>query len=244
MKKVLSLALIVLAANTANAQVSVGDSLKKHYLNTYEQALKLSDLELAINSINNVVVELKGTQNLLYKDTLSMLYFSNKGYLQSFVLAQEVYKADPTNIHALARVGDCYQAEADFKNAAAAFETVAPALKSSYYYYQLAVCQYSLKKTDDCKANADKALADTNSNHIPVIFTLPNGSEQQVPVSAAALNLKGVVMMDAKNYDKAKEYMQAALKLYPEFQGAQQNLLACDKNLKGPKPTTKTKPKG
>ena len=244
MKKVLSLALIIVIANAAYSQVSVGDSLKKHYMNTYEQALKYNDLPLAINSLNNAIVEMPATQSLVYKDTLSMLYFSNKAYLQSFVLAQEVYKADPNNINALARMGDCYQAGADYKNAAAAFEKVAPALKSPFYYYQLAVCQYSLKNVTESQANADKALADTNSNKIPVIFTLPNGNEQQVPLSSAALNLKGVIMMEAKNYEKAKEYFQSALKIYPNFLGAQQNLIASDKNAKGIKPTVKTKAKG
>ena len=87
-------------------------------------------------------------------------------------------------------------------------------------------------------------MADSNSNHIPVIFTMPNGNEQQVPVSSAALNLKAVVMMDEKNYGKAKDYLQAALKIYPSFQGAQQNVLTCDNKTKGTKPVVKTKPKG
>ena len=63
-------------------------------------------------------------------------------------------------------------------------------------------------------------------------------------MSAAAFNLKGVIMMDAKNYTKAREYLQTALKIYPNFQGAKQNVLNCDKNEKGTKPTVKAKPKG
>ena len=244
MKKLLYVTFILAVVNISTANGQVGDSLKKHYLNTYEQALKLDDLGLAINSLNNALVEMTGAQSMLFKDTLSMLYFSNKAYLQAFLLAQEVYTADPNNIKALARMGDCYQSGADYKNAAAAFEKVAPALKSSFYYYQLGVCQYSLKKPDDAQANADKAIADTNSNHIPAVFTLPTGQEQQVPVSAAAFNLKGVIMMDAKNYSKAREYLQTALKIYPNFQGAKQNVLNCDKNEKGAKPTVKAKPKG
>ena len=244
MKKIVSVALFGVIAITANSQVSVKESLKQHYMNTYEQALKLNDLELAINSLNNALVEMPAEQSMLYKDTLSMLYFSNKAYLPSFILAQEVYKADPKNISALARTGDCYQAGADYKNAVAAFEIVAPALKSPYYYYQLAVCQYSLKSSLESQVNADKAMADTNSNKIPVIFTLPNGQEQQVPLSAAAYNLKGVIMMDDKNFVKAKEYFQSALKIYPNFQGVQQNMITCEKNSKGIKPAVKPKTKG
>ena len=244
MKKSLSVAFILTFSTAAFSQVSVKDSLIKHYLATYEQAIKYRDLGLGINSLNNVIAETPGNLKMAYKDTLSMLYFSSKAYLSSLLLAQEVYKADPSNINALARTGDCYQASADYKNAADAFETVAPALKSPFYYYQLAVCQYSLKKLTESQLNADKALADTNSNHIPVIFTMPNGSEQQVPVSAAALNLKAVILMDDKKYEQAKQVLQNVLKIYPGFEGAQQNVLTCNKNSKGTKPTVKTKPKG
>lgn len=244
MKKVLVFAVTFMVAHATFSQVSVGDSLKKHYLSSYEQALRFNDIEMVISSLNNALVEMKSPQNLLYKDTLSMFYFSNKAYFPSFFLAQEVYNADSTNFKALARIGECYQAGAEYKKAAFAFENAAPALKNPYYYYQLAVCQYSLKNASAAQASADKALADSNSNHIPVIFTMPNGNEQQVPVSSAALNLKAVVMMDAKNYDKAREYLQAALKIYPTFQGAQQNVLTCDTKSKGTKPVVKTKPKG
>ncbi len=241
MKKVFYLAFIVVAAHTAEAQVSIGDSLKKHYLSTYEQALKLSDVQLGINSLNNALVEMTGTQSLLYKDTLSILYFSNKAYYSAFLLAEEVSKADPSNTKALARTGECYQAGSDYKNAAEVYEKVAPILKNPYFYYQLAICQYSLKKPDESLVNADKALADTNSNHIGVVFILPDGQEQQVPVSAAAINLKGVVMMDKKDFAKALEYYRAALKIYPNFEGARRNADTCEKKVKGTKPTAKTK---
>lgn len=248
MKKALSIIIILAVSTSSLAQVSVSDSLKKHYLNTYEQSIKYADLDLAINSLNNVIVESNGNQGLVYKDTLSMLYFNKKDYYSSLLLSQEVYKADPANIKALARTGECFQAGKDFKNAEAAFETVAKSLKSPYYIYQLAVCQYSLKKFTECLANADKALADTLSNNIPVIFVLANGNEQKVRLSAAALNLKAVMLMDSKNFEQAKQILQNALKINPGFQGAQQNLEVCEKNAKGIKPTGKTnagnKPKG
>lgn len=223
----------------------MSDSLKKHYFNTYEQALKYKDIGLAINSLNNVIAEMPANNMALaYKDSLSMLYFNKKEYLSSLLVAQEVYKANPSNTNALARMGDCYQVGGDYKNAAEVFEIVAPALNSPFYYYQLGVCQYSLKKTTECLASADKALSDTNSNHIPVIFVLSNGSEQQVPLSAAALNMKAVVMMGNKNFIQAKQLLGNALKIFPDFQGAKQNVITCDTNIKGTKPTSTPKPKG
>ena len=244
MKKIFIFAALFLAFQTSFSQVSVSDSLKKHYLSCYEQALRLNDIQMVINSLNNALVEIKGPQSISYKDTLSMFYFSNKAYFPSYYLAQEVYNADSGNYRTLARIGECFQAGSDYKKAAAVFEKAAPILNSPYFYYQLAVCYYSLKNASGALSNADKVLADTSSNHIPVIFTMPNGNEQQVPVSSAAYNLKAVMMMDSKNYGKAKEYLQSSLKVYPNFLGAQQNVLTCENKTKGTKPSVKNKPGG
>ena len=245
MKKTIILALVVLITYTAYPQASVSESLKKHYFVLYEQALKYNDLPLAIISLNSVLIEMpEGPESLKYKDTLSILYFNNRMYLASFLLAEEVYKTDPKNYAALGRMGECYQADNDFKSAADAFEKAAPALKSPFYYYQLAICQYNLKKPEDCLTNTDKVVADTNSRNYSVVFNMPNGYNQQVPLKAAALNLKAVLMMDATKYVKAKEYLAEALKIYPDFQGAQQNVVNCDNSLKELKTKGKTKPKG
>ena len=245
MKKTMISALILLFAHTAYPQGSVNESLKKHYFNLYEQSLKYDDLPLAIISLNNVLVEMPaGPETMKYKDTLSILYFNNKMYLPSFLLANEVYKADTMNYAALGRMGECYQINNDFKSAADAFEKAAPALKNPFYYYQLAICQYNLKKPDDCLANADKVAADTNSKNYSVVFNMPNNYSQQVPLKAAALNLKAVLFMDVAKYVKAKEYLQQALAMFPNFEGAKQNVVNCDNSLKELKTKGKTKPKG
>jgi tetratricopeptide (TPR) repeat protein len=127
------------------------------------------------------------------------------------------------------------------------YEQVVPKTKNPYHIYKLAVGQYQLKRTLECEASARAALADTNSKKIGVSFTSIDGNQQAVPVNAAAANLLGVLKMDAKNYAGAKTNFQEALKMFPDFAGAKQNLEACEKNLKGAaKPPAKTtaKPKG
>ena len=73
-------------------------------------------------------------------------------------------------------------------------------------------------------------------------FASTNGATQAVPVNAAAANLIGVLQMDVKNYAAAKASFEGAIKLFPEFAGAKQNLEACEKSLKGDaKPPAKPK---
>ena len=73
---------------------------------------------------------------------------------------------------------------------------------------------------------------------------MPNNYTQEVPLKAAALNLKAVLYMDVAKYVKAKEYLQQALAIFPNFEGAKQNVVNCDNRLKELKTKDKTKPKG
>lgn len=241
MKKIFIPALLLFSALAVNAQESVNESLKKHYFALYEQALKYDDLQLAINSLNNVLVVMPdGPERMKYKDTLSSLYFNNGSYRASFKLAQEVYEANPTNYAALGRMGECLQVDLDFNGAIAAYEKAAPGLKNPFYYYQIAICQYSLKNPVASMNNVEKVLADTTSYKYGAVFNMPNGYTQRVQIDAAANNLKAVLLMDENKYAQAKQYLQTALKIFPDFNGAQQNMINCDEKLKA----AKAKPKG
>jgi tetratricopeptide (TPR) repeat protein len=247
MRKLLLLLTAVFVINFSQAQVSVSDSLKNHYQKTYQQALQYNDVNVAINALQNILAETHDNNTVLLKDTLAMLYFASKSYYSALVLSKEVYKINSSNIIALARAAECYQNLGEIKNAITDYEIVTPVLKSPYYYYQLAACQYGLKRYIECEASINKVLADSNSNKIAVSFILPNGNEQQVPASAGALNMAAIMKMDAKNYALAKTYLERALKLYPDFEGAQQNLNYCNDNLNPSKPGKSapvTKPKG
>ena len=205
----------------------------------YNQALAYNDIGAAINSLHGY---LACENSLIYKDTLSMLYFSAKSYISSLILAEEVYKAVPANVDAMARAAECYDELGDPKTAVSLYEQVVPKTKNPYHIYKLAVGQYQLKRTLECEASARAVLADTNSKKMGVNFTSIDGNVQAVPVNAAAANLLGVMKMDAKNFAAAKIAFQQALALYPQFEGAKQNLATCEKNLKGTaKPAVKPK---
>ncbi len=236
MKKLLPALLCLMITTSVFSQDTIG--LRKHYLKVYNQAINYNDLNAAINALHGY---LAADDNLNYKDTLSMLYFSAKSYISSLILSEEVYKANPSNVTAMARAAECYDELGDPKTAVGLWEQVVPKTKSPYHIYKLAVGQYQLKRTLECEASANAVLADTSSKRIGVNFASLDGSQQAVPVNAAAANLLGVMKMDAKNFAGAKLDFQKALALYPKFEGAKQNLDVCEKNLKAPKTTVKPK---
>lgn len=242
MKKLIPLLFGVMIVSGSAAQDSA--ALRKHYLKVYNQALTYNDANAAINALHNYIA---ASNSIAYKDTLSILYFNVKSYYSSLLLSEEVYKAVPENVDAMARAAECYDELGDPKTATGLYEQVVPKTKNPYHIYKLGVCQYQLKRTAECEASARAALADTTSKRIGVIFTMADGSQQTVSVDAAAANLLGVLKMDAKNFTGAKADFQQALKLFPDFAGAKGNLDVCEKNLKaGTKTPVKTpaKPKG
>lgn len=247
MKKFLPLLTGLLVFYGVEAQDNA--ALKKHYLKVYSQALNYNDAGSAINALQGYIAI--DTNSIEYKDTLSILYFTTKNYYSALLLSEEVSKAAPNNADAMARAAECYDELGDPKTAVGLFEQVVPKTRSPYHIYKLAVCQYQIKRTAECEASARAVLADTSSKRIGVPFTSMDGTQQAVPVNAAAANLLGVLRMDTKNYAEAKKFFQDALTMYPQFAGAKGNLDVCDKNLKGAKtpvkPGTKpatTKPNG
>jgi tetratricopeptide (TPR) repeat protein len=243
MKKTVPFLACLFVVSAGFAQSSTMDSLKKHYLKVYNQAVLYNDVNTAIGALHGFIAI---DNNVTYKDTLSMLYFSTGAYYSSLALAQDVYKSVPSNTMALARSAECYQNLGDAKSAIEAYEKVCPVLKEPYYYYQLASSQYTLKRVGECEANLQRVIADSNSKRTAVNFTLGDGRVQQVPANAAAYNFLGIIKMEVNDLANSKKNLQQALVLYPEFLGAKQNLELCESKLKPGKTPVKptgTKPK-
>jgi tetratricopeptide (TPR) repeat protein len=217
------------------------EALSKHYLKVYRQSLSYNDANAAINGLQNYIAI---NNSIAYKDTLSMIYFNVKSYYSSLLLGEEVYKAVPDNLNAMARTAECYDELGDPKTAAALYEQVISKTKNPYHQYRLAICQYQLKRTVESESSAKFAMADTASKNIGVKFTQMGGIEQTVPVNAASANLLGVLKMDAKDYTGALADFKRALSLYPDFAGAKDNLDMCEKNLKKVPAKSAAKPKG
>jgi len=242
MKKLIPLLLCFIVVAGASAQTAESVTLRKHYLKMYNQSLVYNDISTAINALHGYIAE---DNNLAYKDTLSMLYFSTKSYVSSLLLSEEVYKHSPANTEAMARAAECYDELGDPKTAVSLWEQVVPKTKNPYHYYKLAIGQYQLKRVAEAEISAKIVIADTSSKRIGVNFTGVDGSQQAVPVNAAAANLLGVLQMDAKNNEGAKTYFKQALGFYPQFTGAKLNLDAVEAKTKGGKTPVKTptKPK-
>lgn len=224
------------------ASASAQTPTKQHYLDLYKRALKYNDTRTAITALNGYLIL---GDDMAYKDTLGYIYYLAGDYYSSLLLTKEVTDAVPDNLNALERLASCYNQLGDLKQTVDNYEKLVPKTKNPYHYYQLAVAQFQLKRIAECAQNLQRAIADTASRRMPVAFTVAEGQMQNVPVMAAAYNMLGVIQMEGKNYADARKLINKAIEVYPDFVGAQQNIVALDNITKnGGKPPVKPKGKG
>src|SRR5204862_6669698 len=93
-----------------------------------------------------------------------------------------------------------------------------------YHAYQIAVHQYIMQRYGECAQMIDVIVNDTASAREQININADEGQNQQVPLRASALNLRGVMLKEINMPEKARENFEAALKLAPDFILAKNNI--------------------
>lgn len=218
MKKLLSVFAISLTLCLAvNAQNDAFDV----QMRVYKGALKNYDLQAATIALYNMVA-LKPERTDL-NDSLALLYFAGERYAQAYLIGEEIVKKDPNRKDMLELVAVSKQNLGLIKEALADYEKLYAIEKSLYYLYQQATLQYQLKRFGECVASLDRIISDPQSAQQKVNILVQGGS-QDVPMKAAALNVKGICAMEMNQEEAAKDNFTKALEVSPEFVLAKGNL--------------------
>jgi tetratricopeptide (TPR) repeat protein len=207
----------------------------------YKTALKNYDLQAATIALYNMQA-LKPERTDL-NDSLALLYFAGERYAQAYLIGEEIVKADPKRTDILEVVAVSKQNLGLVKEALADYEKLYAAEKSVYYLYQQATLQYQLKRYGECVASLDQIISNPEAEKQKVSIRLQQGS-QEVPMKAAAYNVKGICAMELNQEEAARQNFNEAIKLYPDFVLAKGNLDIINKKKAEAKPatTTTTKP--
>lgn len=207
----------------------------------YKTALKNYDLQAATIALYNMQA-LKPERTDL-NDSLALLYFAGERYAQAYLIGEEIVKADPKRTDILEVVAVSKQNLGLVKEALADYEKLYAAEKSVYYLYQQATLQYQLKRYGECVASLDQIISNPEAEKQKVNIRLQQGS-QEVPMKAAAYNVKGICAMELNQEEAARQNFNEAIKLYPDFVLAKGNLDIINKKKAEAKPatTTTTKP--
>ena len=231
MNKVIFSLLLTLAAGTGLfAQTGSSNDPFDVQMRFYRSALKNYDLQAATVALYNLQALKPDRADL--NDSLALLYFAGERYAQAYLVGQAIVNADPKRNDMLEMVAVSKQNLGLIKESLADFEKLYASEKSVSFLYQMATLQYQLKRFGECIASLDQILASNDADKQKVPIRVQNGS-QDVPMKAAAYNVKGICAMELNQPAAAKENFNKALQLFPDFILAKANLEAMDKKQNG-----------
>ena len=203
----------------------------------YKAALKNYDLQTATIALYNMQA-LKPERTDL-NDSLAIIYFTSEKYAQAYFVANGIVTADPKRNDMLEMVAVSQQNLGMVKESLASYEKLYAAGKSVYYLYEMAILQYQLKRFGECIASLDQILANPDAEKQKVNIR-GQQSSQDVPMKAAAYNVKGICALEVNQPEAAKENFNKAISLFPDFVAAKGNLETLSK--KSATGTTASKP--
>ncbi len=237
MKKIYLLILILLGSSIVNAQkkgdkkndettsntnsTTIQEVTKKTgndegiYRTILYNSLKYNDVSTAINACHYLLAI--NPKSTTLKDTLAMLYFESRSFLQTIMIAGEILQTDPDNTKMLEIQAIAQQNLGLVKEALDTYEKLYKKTKSLLHAYQIATLQFSLKRYGECEATLAEILKDPKSEQEKVNVIIGNQGQQEVILKAASLNMAGVIYMEQNQDDKAKKLFEEASKVDKDF---------------------------
>lgn len=224
MKKIFFLVALC-SVQTITAQKLTPEALKETTITNHKaivkQALTYNDAQTAINSMHNIIA-LEGATST-YKDSLAITYFNVSNYVSSHLLAKELLTTKPQDLQLLEINAVSLQNLNATKEAITAYETLFAKTKSMAHGYQLAMLQFSIKRLAEAQANIAQTLQCEPIEKTYLQFAVDKNQNQNVPLTAAAYNLQGLIAFELKDNAAASNAFNEALKIMPEFALATQN---------------------
>jgi tetratricopeptide (TPR) repeat protein len=205
------------SANTQSAKNNTSDDMQ-----VYKKAVSFGDYEAAKNALYRMMIDNPDSNQ--YLDSLVTLYFSIGAMPQCILAGTEYLKKDSGNMNVMEMVALANSQLKKYKETVELYEKMYLKSGNIYYAYQLAVNQYMLKRIGECNQMLDIIIKDPKAESEKVGIAGDDNRPQQVPLKAAAMNLRGVILQDLNMKDKAKENFEGALKVMPEFALAKGNL--------------------
>jgi tetratricopeptide (TPR) repeat protein len=188
----------------------------------YAKAIEFGDYEVARVALFKMIV--KNPDSLNFLDSLVTLYFSLGQMPQCILAGLQYLQRDSTNLSVMEMVALSYGQLSKNKEALEMYERLYRQTKNIYYAYQTAVQQFYMKRIGECNQMIDLILADPKSATEKIAISVDQTTQQQVPVKAAALNMRGIIYKEMNMPDKAKAAFEESLAVMPDFALAKGNL--------------------
>ena len=193
----------------------------------YSKAIAFGDYEVAKTALFNMLV--RHPDSLNYLDSLVTLYFSLGQMPQCIFAGLQYLQRDSTDLTIMEMVALSYSQLGKNKESLDMYEKMYGQTGNIYYAYQTAVQQYYLKRIGECNQMIDLIVNNPKSATEKIAISVDQASQQQVPLKAAALNMRGIILKDMNMSEKAKAAFEESLAVMPDFKLAKANLESLDK---------------
>lgn len=213
------------APTVAPVKQSNADGLRM-YDAMFHNALRFGDIAVATNAVYGIL-SLKPDSTALM-DTLAALYFQRAAWPQVVLVSTHILSMNPANEGALELRAIANQSLGRAKESLEDYEGLYRKTQNPYHLYEIATLQFAMKRFGECESSAQRLVTDQEVKEKTIGITMQTGEAQEVPLRAAALNLIGVINMEQGKKDTAKTAFEAALKVFPEFVLAKNNLDALE----------------
>lgn len=209
-------------------------------MNAYKSAIKFYDLQAAASALYSAIALKPERTDLL--DSLTYLYFAAERYGQVFLLGEDILKRDEKRNEIREMVAIAKQSLNMTKEALADYEKLYASSKELHFLYQVATLQYQLKRYGECVASLDQIIANSESANKQIVIKNQDGSGQNVPMKAAAHNVKGICAMELNQDEAAIDNFNEAIKIFPDFTLAKNNLNFLNQKKSQPKQESSAQP--
>ena len=188
----------------------------------YEKAKSYNDPNVAITALYNMVA--LQPDNLLLKDSLMREYLSLSQWAPTYMISREIMVLQPNNNFALEVSCVALQNLGLKQEALNEYESLYLRTDRVDVLYTISFLQFELKNLNESLTNLNILLENEQTEEMMVSVNKNQNERQEVSMRAQLNYLKGLVFIEQGKNDLAKESLNSAIQLSPEFNNAIEKL--------------------
>lgn len=221
------------ANNNTTPPVSWKTEMVQLQKSIYANAAKYNDIVAAKDALYALIeLDPTGGGTASYKDSLLNLFYGSQQYVSAVLLGRELHDQDPKNKSRLAILALAEQNLGVYVESLDHYKKLYDLSQNPSDLYQAAVLEFQLQRYLECNISLDKILSNPASEKEKIYIAYNQQQGQECPLKAAAFNIKGYSAQSMNKMDDAKMMFNEALKVFPEFELAKNNI----KQLENPQP--------
>jgi tetratricopeptide (TPR) repeat protein len=226
MKRIKLLGVIVVLLFTAQTSTFAQDStyLSNEYAKSYalfNTAQRYNDASLMKQALVEMII-LNPTDTALLRD-LAELYYSNRQFVSSAIVAQDINKIYPNSPIGLEIQALSFQNLKLYDRAVEMYEQLWLYTEDNTVLFQTAYLQYTLQRYDEAKTNMD-ILESKSTQEDTIQLNKSDGTAQEVKLLAGIENVRGLIALEQGSTDQAKVHFNKAIELSPDFEAPKKSL--------------------